>query len=427
MLFDSSPITNFEIQGFKSIKNNVKINLKPLTILAGRNSSGKSSIVQPLLLLKQSLEAQQEPDPLLLDGPCTKFHEARQMLWRGKNKEDHLDQWTLKLSTSKKSISQTFGFEKNKKFKLLESSWEYDKQKATLNKSLSEEETLKIASMFENLYQGYNPSVRQSRSGFYISIRDKEINHEFFKINPSFNESLLKLIHIPGLRGNPERSYSVARVGNQFPGAFQDYTASVLFDWKENSKQEKTKQIGEDLKALGLTWKVEPFKINDTRVELKVGRLPTSQQGGAQDLVNITDVGFGVSQVMPVIVALNVAERNQLVHIEQPEIHLHPNAQVKMAQILLRAAQRGVQLIVETHSSTLIKAIQLEIAKSRNLESLVQLHWCVRDHEGVTRVESAVPDKLGAYGEWPLDFNDIELDLDAGYIDATYQKQHEKA
>jgi predicted ATPase len=237
---------------------------------------------------------------------------------------------------------------------------------------------------------------------------------------------LLNLIHVPGLRGNPERSYAVSRVGTQFPGAFHDYTASVLSHWKEKKSKDKLKQVGEDLQSLGLTWKVDAFKIHDTRVELKVGRLPSSQQGGAQDMVNITDVGFGVSQVMPVIVALNVAEEGQLVHIEQPEIHLHPNAQVQMAKILLRAARRGVRLIVETHSSTLLKAIQVEIATSEGLESLVQLHWCSRDDEGVTHVHSVTPDALGAYGDWPVDFNEVELALDSSYIEAIYKKHHEK-
>jgi len=124
--------------------------------------------------------------------------------------------------------------------------------------------------------------------------------------------------------------------------------------------------VGADLARLGLTWKVTPRRVDDTHVELKVGRLPRAQQGGAQDLVNIADVGFGASQVLPVVVALRTARPGQVVHIEQPELHLRPNAQVAMADLLLRAAKRGVRVIVETHSSVLLKKIQVELATEGN-------------------------------------------------------------
>jgi predicted ATPase len=84
---------------------------------------------------------------------------------------------------------------------------------------------------------------------------------------------------------------------------------------------------------------------DETQVELKVGRLPHGLQGGAHDLVSIADVGFGVSQALPVLVALLAAEPGQLVYVEQPEIHLHPSAQRALATVLSEAARRGVSLL----------------------------------------------------------------------------------
>lgn len=66
-------ITTLSVGGFKSILDEHTIEVRPLTLLAGANSSGKSSMMQPLLLLKQPLEAQYDPGPLLLDGPNAKF------------------------------------------------------------------------------------------------------------------------------------------------------------------------------------------------------------------------------------------------------------------------------------------------------------------------------------------------------------------
>ena len=73
-------ITKIAVKGFKSIAEECEIDIRPLTILAGANSSGKSSIMQPFLMLKQTLEVPYDPGPLLIDGPNVKFTEAAQFL-----------------------------------------------------------------------------------------------------------------------------------------------------------------------------------------------------------------------------------------------------------------------------------------------------------------------------------------------------------
>ena len=80
---DQKGITRITVSNFKSIVGEQSIDIKPLTILAGANSSGKSSIMQPLLLLKQTLEAPYDPGALLLDGPNVNFSQAEQLLARG--------------------------------------------------------------------------------------------------------------------------------------------------------------------------------------------------------------------------------------------------------------------------------------------------------------------------------------------------------
>ena len=73
-------ITKIAVSGFKSLVKECVIDIHPLTILAGANSSGKSSIMQPLLMLKQTLEAPYDPGPLLIDGPNVQFTETTQFL-----------------------------------------------------------------------------------------------------------------------------------------------------------------------------------------------------------------------------------------------------------------------------------------------------------------------------------------------------------
>ena len=149
-------------------------------------------------------------------------------------------------------------------------------------------------------------------------------------------------------------------------------------------------------------------------------RLKKAKQGGAKDVVNIADVGFGVSQILPALVAMIVAEKNQMVYLEQPEIHLHPRAQKNLANVLAEAAKKKKCLVVETHSSILIRGIQTLVAKGELPPELVKLHWFSQDENtGATRVNSADLDENGAFGaDWPEDFDDTYLESERDYLDA---------
>src|SRR5439155_3144649 len=115
------------------------------------------------------------------------------------------------------------------------------------------------------------------------------------------------------------------------------------------------------------------------------------------DRVNIADVGIGVSQVLPVATALLVARPGQLVYIEQPELHLHPRAQVELARSLANAANRGVRVVAETHSSLVLLGVQSLVAEGVLPPEKVKLHWFQRNKkDGATEIRSADLDETGA-------------------------------
>ena len=138
-------------------------------------------------------------------------------------------------------------------------------------------------------------------------------------------------------------------------------------------------------------------------------------------MVSIADVGFGVSQALPALVALLAAPRDGLVYIEQPELHLHPNPQVKLAHIFAQMANAGgASIVVETHSSLLIREIQTLVAEGQLDPKIVSLNWCSRDPKtGATTVTQAGLDKDGTYGDWPIDFDDVALESERRFLDAT--------
>jgi predicted ATPase len=171
---------------------------------------------------------------------------------------------------------------------------------------------------------------------------------------------------------------------------------------------------------LNLTHTVVAEQIDDTRVEIRVGRLPVGTNPALNDLVSIADVGFGVSQTLPVLVALLVAKPGQLVYIEQPEVHLHPRAQIAMAEILANAAKRGIRIVAETHSALLLRGIQTVVANGGIISTEdVILHWFERDIvDGITKIRSADLDKAGSFGDWPVDFGEVLMKAESDYIQA---------
>jgi len=111
-----------------------------------------------------------------------------------------------------------------------------------------------------------------------------------------------------------------------------------------------------------------------------------------------------------------------VVYVEQPEIHLHPSAQRAMAGVLAEAAKKGAIVVVETHSALLLRGIQTLVAKDELPQELVKLHWFQRDKFGKTIITSSDLDESGAFGDWPEDFDEVELDADNEYLSAAEAK-----
>ena len=415
-----SSITKIAVKGFKSIAEEREIDIRPLTILAGANSSGKSSIMQPLLMLKQTLEAPYDPGPLLLDGPNVQFTLAEQFLSTltdGKRADSFQVRIETRNSNFFHAVSTTF-----RKGKGGIEIVQMTKEKLGADRTLSAKpltlypemspEKIKLLDDQDPEFKNYDV-VKRSRCFLYLGSQD---GNRFYEVTYGFGADIFDSIHLPGLRGNPERSYKLTSTGPQYPGTFEHYVASIIHEWQE-TKDERLETLVDALHTLGLTGQVGTQKIGDVGIELQVGRL-RHDSSSETDMVNIADVGFGVSQVLPVLVAVIAAEPGRLVYLEQPELHLHPRAQVALALVLADAAKRGVRLVVETHSSLLLLGVQTLVAEGKLSPELVKLHWFSRNKDGITEVTSAELDEAGTYGEWPLDFDDVSLQVQSRYLDA---------
>jgi hypothetical protein len=425
-------ITSVRVERFKSLRDPQDIAIRPLTVIAGVNSSGKSSAMQPLLLLKQTLDAAHDPGPLQLSGANVDVTAFEQVVSKPIDKDPSAPWFRVGVTADDSITEWRFGRDSIGDLKILEMS-------STLRPGLPKLVTLREDMATDELWKALPTDLQKLLKNYSRSFSDQTelaITRDRCFLLPIMREGrneggpnvpvafpwverpLSRIIHLPALRGNPRRTYPTVAVEKSFPGRFETYTAGVIAAWRQRGQADKLEQLRADLQELKLTWTVEARKLDDTQVELMVGRLPREQPNG-RDLVNIADVGFGVSQTLPVIVALLAAGPGHLVYLEQPEIHLHPRAQVTFANLLQRAVARGVRVVVETHSALLIRAVQTLVAQQHLPPSDVILHWFTRSPEtGYTTITTGELDQAGAFGDWPEDFDDVHLEAEARYLDA---------
>jgi predicted ATPase len=417
---ETTGLTEISVSGFKSFVEETRIHLGSLTILAGANSSGKSSIMQPLLLMKQTLEAPYDPGALLLDGPNINFSSGEQFVPIGYHSLDRPAAITVELGIDSHIESRagfmrstfTWSIEKGIAIKSQRCRSQLFKVDITLLPEMTSEEISQASPFYQR--DMAPEQLKLVRERCFLKVVEYDLS------NPRYTGILRAMIHVRGLRGTPERTYNTAAVdGSVFIGQFEKYVASLIDRFQKENPEQLIK-IQEALQKLGLTDIVQTQRLNDTQIELRVGRV--LGQADPTDTVNIADVGLGVSQILPVIVALLVAQPGQLVYIEQPEIHLHPRAQVALAEIFAEAADRGVRVVVETHSELFLMGIQALVAEDKLDSDAVKLHWFTRQPDGSSRVSSADLDETGAFGDWPEDFGSTTLGMANRYLSAAETK-----
>ncbi len=126
--------------------------------------------------------------------------------------------------------------------------------------------------------------------------------------------------------------------------------------------------------------------------------------------VDLTSVGVGVSQILPVLAVCLLAEPGDIVLLEQPELHLHPALQMRLADFLLACVESRRQIIVETHSEHLVNRLRRRVAEDNgnDVAKLARIVFAERDAEGHTAFRASDINPLGGLSEdWPDGFLDI--------------------
>ncbi len=385
--------------------------------------------MQPLLLIKQTIESNFDTGALVLDGANARLSDSSDAL--SKTGQSRVRNFTISVDGEKFSSSATFKRSSTVGLVVHSVSIRDDEipDGLTITEKTSHDEISKQLPNIDNpilkLFKDKELNAQWNiiRKKCFLNVEFGAKGGVFSSVKMGIAPSAMieglakNMIHVPGLRGNPERSYRLAAASDIYPGSFESYVASIISDWRENPKKRKNfDQLVEDLQSLGLASNIETTRINDTRVEVRVSRYKGAMQ---TDCVNIADVGFGVSQTLPVLIALITSNEKQVVYIEQPELHLHPRAQLRLAEIVNRAVQRGVRVVIETHSAILIRGIQTLVAKRLLDKNSLSLNWFTQDLKtGRSKVNKAEVDENGAFGPWPVDFDEVSMQADGEYLNA---------
>ena len=141
----------------------------------------------------------------------------------------------------------------------------------------------------------------------------------------------------------------------------------------------------------------------------------------------LPDVGFGVSQVLPALVLLYYVPEGATVLMEQPEIHLHPAVQSGLADVMLNvAAVRNVQIVVESHSEHLMRRLQRRVAEKRAVSEDVKLYF-VRSNRGTAELSDLRLNEWGEIENWPDNFFGDEMGEIAAITEAALRRRMEQA
>lgn len=404
-----------------------------VTGLFGTNSSGKTSILQFLLLLKQTKEATDRLLSLELNGDYVELGTIRDAVYRHNEALD---------------IDTSIAFERSAPLTLADPAARRRTLasgkvfKLTSNTVVERQvpQTVRLAYTLGGHEFGIQPGTKakdyvlthrgegafrfvrtQGRAwglpapikgyAFPDQARTYYQNAQFLSdLEAAYEKAIDSIFYLGPLREYPQRDYLWARsrpadVGQRGEKAIDAILSATVSGETLNLRPRAKlmpfqEMVAYWLRHLGLihSFKVEEIAEGSNRWQAKV----ITREGASEVL--LTDVGFGVSQVLPVITLLLYVPEESTVLLEQPEIHLHPLAQANLADVLLYAAtRRRVQVLLESHSEHLLLRLQRRIAEEAISSDTVKLYFCDVRHGG-SELTPLWLDVLGQIENWPANF-----------------------
>lgn len=229
-------------------------------------------------------------------------------------------------------------------------------------------------------------------------------------LETAYEDQLDEIFYLGPLREYPQRDYLWARsrpqdVGQRGEKAIDAILAATAAREMRNVRYRARHRPFQDVIAY---WLREMGLIHDFRVEeIAKGSNRWQARVRIEDAgpeTFLTDVGFGVSQILPVVTLLQFAPEGSTVILEQPELHLHPLAQANLADVIINAAtHRRLQVILESHSEHMLLRLQRRVAEDEVPSEAIRLYFC-NMRKGASTLNPLELDAFGQIANWPDKF-----------------------
>ncbi len=418
-------ITHIRMKNFKSWKDSGKIDLAPLTGFFGTNSSGKSSLMQMLLVLKQTAQ-NSNPDEVISFGNKDSFINL------GSFKDvifGHLKDEILELE---------FGCKLQKPIMLDV----YDNQDLMI-KIESFIFNTSISSISSNLHVSELIYTVEVPTSIIIRWKDREMLVEFnsqqeiskiydtsygdrncygktsilYKelrlFTDAFETTFSNVFYLGPTRVEPQRFYhwqgthpkDINQWGNQTIEALLSARVRKLKTNQDKEKIPIEDKISNWLQEMDLAHSYSLDLVTEGAQEYEV-RL---QKNSLSPPVTLVDMGYGLGQFLPVLVLCYYAPEGSTLILEQPGIHLHPRVQSQVADLLIEVVkERNLQILVESHSEHLLNRLQRRIAEEKISSEETALYFC-RNDDGESTIEQLKIDEFGNIFNWPDKFFGDEM------------------
>jgi predicted ATPase len=257
--------------------------------------------------------------------------------------------------------------------------------------------------------------------GFPDEVVAYHQNADFVQSLNLHHEKLFRSIYYLGpLRTKAERLYSWTGIEPESVGYAGENTVAAILAARSRKISLGYKRpakpfeeiIAIKLKAMGM---IEEFRVNPISEQRQEYEVKVRTKGSEHYWVDLPDVGFGVSQVLPVLVQCFYAPAGSIILMEQPEIHLHPSAQSALADVMIdvikskeNGSDRNIQLIIETHSEHFLRRLQRRIAEDAIKQEKVSAYFA-NIAKTPAILEPLEIDIFGNIKNWPENFFGDEM------------------
>lgn len=373
-------ITQIDLRYFKCFEL-LKLPLTNLTLLSGSNASGKSSILQALVLLHQTIREHEWSTRLMLNGDTLKLGTVLDVI----DKVHGRHELEIALTTDEHHYH-----------------WGFSGERTEMSLAIDRVEIDGVVSNTPEKLRYLLPHDQDSNSNEIIRC-------------------LQTLTYITAERIGPREFYSLEDKQNTLVvGSAGEHAISLLHLGRDELVIEELRLSGAPPTRLRqVEARMQEFFPGCGLIVEQIPRMNAVTLGlrtsEDTDFHRPVHVGFGLTQVLPIVIAALSTAKGNLLLIENPEVHLHPAGQALMGEFLAHVAQAGIQIIIETHSDHVLNGIRRAVRAQRLIPEQVALHFFRPRSGNEAQVMTPQLDSSGHIDVWPEGFFD-QFDKDLNHF-----------